>query len=642
MEAQRSVVLAGVGGDAHFVGLTVLRAGLIRAGYRVLFLGTQNSVDDVCAWAADADAVLVSNMDGHAKYYLSSLTETQREHQVADRIWYLGGYPALDGDETTLAQLKSLGFDRVFHGYAALRSVLDTLAADLAGLPCRVRDGKATEALEPERHRGTPVPPRGGGSVRPGLFPEKREEVLFGWHTGWAAADLDANAERLRRTSSLAACQRDAHDEGRILIQPRIGVSDPQRQRELFSTMRDAGADVLSFQIDSLTRNNRYSEIEGILKGASTQPSPDSVLNGFPAVNIGMAQMASLASEFRSLPMQVRHSTRDPRLLAELTFGAGISAFEGGALSYNLPYYRDYPVRDSLESWRYVDQLAGRYWSDYGVVIDREFFGVMTACLVPPSLAVAVNVFEALLAAQAGVRSVTLGYAEQGNRRQDLAATRVMRALALDYLAAHGHRDVAVDVVWHQYMGPFPRSEAKARQILVGSAVSAARADVVRLMLKTSVEALHIPDGEENRDSLLLVDEICRRERAGPAPARTAADAVEERLIRAETQAIVDKALEAADGDVSRAVELAVSHGWLDIPFSPSLWNAGEVLPVRDCEGAVRIARLGDLPFPADVVEVHEEAVARRFARDGNRLEELIEADIAISAQARFDTWPLG
>lgn len=630
-----TVLLAGVGGDAHFVGLTVLRRGLARAGYQVIFLGTQNSVDDICAAAGTADAALISNMDGHARYYLADLALAQREYAVADRLWYLGGHPALDSAPETTDALVKLGFDRVFHNYVDLRVVLDQLTADLAD---RTPRGLA---VAPNADAEPPVNPEGPAFLHPGVR-LVRGEVLESWHTGAAARDLAGNAARLSETANLALAQQAAEAAGTILVQPRAGVSDCTKQHHLFAALADAGADVLSLQIDSLTRNNRYDEVERILKEALPDPNAASLLNGFPGVNHGVAAMAALTTAFPHIPFQVRHSTRDPRLLAELTFAAGISAFEGGGLTYNLPYYRDYSPRHSVQRWRYVDELAGLYWSEHRIVIDREFFGVLTACLVPPCLAIVVNVFEALLAAQAGVKSVTLGYAEQGHRAQDLAAVRATRSVADHYLAAYGFDDVAVHVVWHQYMGAFPAQPEKAKQLLVGSAVSAARSGAVRLMLKTLAEALRIPDLEDNASSLRLVRETCSRERRLSAAELSDADRAEEELLVAEARAILDRALTDSDGDVVEAAAAAVEHGWLDVPFSPSQWNAGKVLPVRDTTGAVRLATRGDLPFPRDVVAFHEQAVKARIARDGDRLEELIEHDIVLIARGEFDDWPLG
>jgi methylaspartate mutase epsilon subunit len=250
---------------------------------------------------------------------------------------------------------------------------------------------------------------------------------------------------------------------------------------------------------------------------------------------------------------------------------------------------------------------------------------------VPPCLAVAVNVFEALLAAAAGVRSVTLGYAEQGHRAQDLAAVRVLKSLTTSYLDTFGYADVAVNVVWHQYMGAFPTAPAKARQPLAGSATTAAQSG-----------ALRIPDAEDNCDSLRFVQQVVRSGRTRPVPAIGAEDRDEEELLSTECRAIIDHALAACDGDVAGAAVVAVERGWLDIPFSPSRWNAGKVLPLRDEKGAVRFAATGNLPFPADVRSVHKRLVRARMARERRGVEELVEHDIVSVTRGEFDSWPLG
>ncbi|NKY33862.1 methylaspartate mutase subunit E [Nocardia speluncae] len=627
------VILAGVGSDAHSVGLNVLRHSLGRAGYDVLFLGVQQEVHHVCEQARHVDAILISNMDGHAGYYLRDLRVAQHDTGTTGRLWYLGGYPSLADDSTVGDGLLDLGFDRVFRQYIGVTEVLGTLAQDLSSRRLVSRDPMRRPVYST---RTTPSEPDPIWAVD-----QLRDDVLAHWWSGESARNRAENAHRMRSCVTLAHRQREAADNGTLLIQPRTGVSDHRGQARLFRGMRDGGADVLSFQIDSLTRNNRYSDIELILKNAPDLPSLSSVLNGYPAVNLGLEAIADLASEFNDVPMQVRHSTRDPRLLAELTFGAGVSAFEGGPISYNLPYFRDYPIAEAIDRWRYVDLLAGSYFQEHGVVIDREFFGVLTACLVPPCLAAAANVFEALLAAESGVKSVTLGYAEQGHRTQDLAAVRASARLARHYLAEAGHDDVRVHVVWHQFMGPFPSSESKARQILIGSAVSAAHSDAVRLMLKTSAEGRHIPSLEENRDSLALVRGATSGTRAAVTELHDS-DRTEEELIVAETSAILDCALAAGRGSVGQALQIAVSTGWLDIPFSPSRWNAGKVLPLRDCTGAVRLAATGRLPLTSEVQQFHRDAIAARFARDGDNLGELIQQDMQLTAEGRFDDWPIG
>ncbi|WP_460370713.1 cobalamin-dependent protein, partial [Actinocorallia lasiicapitis] len=128
----RELAVAGVGGDAHSVGLLTLARVLTRAGYRVRYLATQNTVDELCAGAVGADAVLVSNMDGHARYYLADLRHFQELHGLDGLPWYLGGNPTIDADETGLAELRGLGFRRVFPGYVDPAETVAMLDAELA------------------------------------------------------------------------------------------------------------------------------------------------------------------------------------------------------------------------------------------------------------------------------------------------------------------------------------------------------------------------------------------------------------------------------------------------------------------------------------------------------------------------------
>ena len=55
---------------------------------------------------------------------------------------------------------------------------------------------------------------------------------------------------------------------------------------------------------------------------------------------------------------------------------AAFGAFEGGPLTYNLPYYKDYHPMESLRGLALCQELTALYHDRFGIVIDREFFGV--------------------------------------------------------------------------------------------------------------------------------------------------------------------------------------------------------------------------------------------------------------------------
>src|SRR5699024_9073615 len=123
------------------------------------------------------------------------------------------------------------------------------------------------------------------------------------------------------------------------------------------------------------------------------------------------------------LPLQARHGTPDSRLLAEIIHAGGWTSNEGGGISYNIPYAKSVSLEKTLLDWQYCDRLAGMY-EEMGVEINREPFGPLTGTLVPPSMSNAVAIIEGLLAAEQGVKSLTLGYGQCGNLVQDVAAIK--------------------------------------------------------------------------------------------------------------------------------------------------------------------------------------------------------------------------
>jgi len=167
--------------------------------------------------------------------------------------------------------------------------------------------------------------------------------------------------------------------------------------------------------------------------------------------------------ESLSKPLQVRHGTPDARLLAEITLAAGFTSFEGGGISYNIPYAKRVPVERSLRDWQYVDRLVGLY-EENGIRINREPFGPLTGTLVPPCISITIGIIEGLLAIKQGVRSITLGYGQGGNIIQDVAAITALGQLAEEYFRLEGFDDFELTTVFHQWMGGFPEDEAKAFQ----------------------------------------------------------------------------------------------------------------------------------------------------------------------------------
>ncbi|MGE5597805.1 MAG: methylaspartate mutase subunit E, partial [Bacteroidota bacterium] len=304
-------------------------------------------------------------------------------------------------------------------------------------------------------------------------FLRVREEVLQGWSTGREVdlAEAFAYHHRLPAKRSFHGRLEAARKDRCTLIQPRAGVTLLDRQIQLLQYLQDqGGADLLPTTIDSYTRQNRYREAQRGIEESMREGR--SLLNGFPAVNYGVAACRRL-TEALNVPVQVRHGTPDARLLAEITLAGGFTAFEGGGISYNIPYAKDVPLERSLAAWQYVDRLVGRY-AEEGIIINREPFGPLTGTMVIPCLSHAIGIIEGLLAAAQGVKSLSLGYGQCGNLVQDVAAILTLQELGEEYLKEAGYTDVSLTTVFHQWMGGFPQDKARAYGVIGWGAAAAA------------------------------------------------------------------------------------------------------------------------------------------------------------------------
>ena len=440
-------------------------------------------------------------------------------------------------------------------------------------------------------------------------FNRIREEVLTQWPTG---KDVDIE-EAVAYHKAMPECRKfskkliDAKNENRTLVQPRAGVPVVEEHIKLMQYLEQHGeADLLPSTIDSYTRQNRYEEAENGI--AESLRLDRAMLNGFPAVNHGVAKCRQVI-ESVNVPMQVRHGTPDARLLTEITYAGGFTSYEGGGISYNLPYCKNIPMERTIKDWQYVDRLTGLY-EEMGVSINREPYGPLTGTLVPPCISHAAAIIEALLAAEQGVKNITVGYGQCGNLVQDIAAIRTLQELTDEYLAKYGYSDVVVTTVLHQWMGGFPADEAKAFGVISSGSFIAALAKATKVIVKTPHEAVGIPTMEANAEGLRCTKQVVNMLADQSFSSSNLEE--EKEIIRKETRAIVDKCFELGNGDIAVGVCRGVEAGVLDVPFAPCRANAGKMLPCRDNDGAVRILNTGNLPFSQELIDFHREKIDQR------------------------------
>ena len=440
------------------------------------------------------------------------------------------------------------------------------------------------------------------------VFENERKNVLASWSTG-GEVDFSAGVERqlaLPAPKRFSAALSAADKEGRTLLQPRAGVALIREQTALLKNL-SPHCDVLPTTIDAYTRHNRYLDAQAGID--RSRAAGTSLLNGFPAVNHGVEGCMRLVDAVDK-PIQVRHGTPDARLLAEITLAAGFSSYEGGGISYNIPYAKRVSLERSIRDWQYCDRLIGRY-EEQGVRINREPFGPLTGTLVPPFISHVVAISEGLLALEQGVRCLTLGYGQCGNIVQDIAALRSLRKLAHHYFLNAGYVDYALTTVFHQWMGGFPEDEAQATAVICLGALVAKQAQATKIIVKTPHEASGVPTAAANIAGLKATRQMINMV-ADQGMVNSPDIAVETEIIEAEVHSVMREIFRLGEGDLARGVVAAFRVGVIDIPFAPAAANLGKLTPIRDDQGAVRLYEAGNVPLPADVLTYHRDKIAVR------------------------------
>lgn len=449
-------------------------------------------------------------------------------------------------------------------------------------------------------------------------FFKVREEVLKQWPTG-EEVDLAEGVKYIKElpdSKNFAKKLWTAKQEGKTLAQPRAGVALLEEHIELLNFLsKEGGADLLPSTIDSYTRLNRYEECERGIK--ESQKAGRSLLNGFPGVNYGVKGCKKVLESIDK-PLQVRHGTPDARLLAEITMCSGWTSYEGGGISYNLPYAKSVSMERTIRDWQYIDRLVGWY-EEQGVKINREPYGPLTGTLVPVSISNAVQLIECLLAAEQGVKSITLGYGQCGNLVQDVAAIRTLQELAEEYCEKLGYKDMQLTTVFHQWMGGFPEDESKAYGVISNGAAAARLSGATKVIVKTTHEAIGVPTKEANANAIKATKMVLNLLDGQTLPDSKELD-IEIKQIKAEIKCIMDKVYDLGNGDLAVGTIEAVKQGVIDIPFAPANINMGKMLPARDNQGRIRYLECGNLPFTDEIKAFNKAELQKRADFEGREV----------------------
>ena len=375
----------------------------------------------------------------------------------------------------------------------------------------------------------------------------------------------------------------------KMLVQPRGGFPTYEKVFKLYDEFKAAGVDILPLTIDSNTRLNDYATASKMLR--LSEENDVDMLNGYPLINHGYRTTRKMMEHFNT-PVSLRHGTPDARLLVEIAIASGIFEIEGGPITYLLPYSKNFPLDKAFIYWKYVEKVCAKY-SELGEAINRESFGPLSATLQPPVIVIVIQIIEMLLSLEEGVKSFSVSFSQSGSFLQDIVTANVIKKLSRKYADRFGHEDADIHLVYHQWMGAFPRNKEHSESLITTATVIAGLVDADKIITKTRDESYGIPTKESNASAVSKVQYTLGILRALPK----ISDEEEEENLTREVEEIMEAVFNDSADTLWRKVFNAIKKGHIEIPFSPHIINNNKVITVRDKEGNIRIYDRGDLPI---------------------------------------------
>lgn len=402
--------------------------------------------------------------------------------------------------------------------------------------------------------------------------------------------------------------------------------------KNLNTLHRVGQVDLLSIAIDSYTKENHYDNAKIGLEDSIK--SNKSLLNGFPLVNYGVKLVRKIINNVE-VPLQIKHGSPDARLLIEMALLGGFSAFDGGGISHNIPCSKSISLKDSLENWKYIDRLVG-FYEENGIKINREIFSPLTATLVPPAISNSIQILETLLAVEQGVKNISIGVAQYGNITQDIATLLALKEQIDFYLNIFSFKDINISTVFSEWIGGFPEEELKAYSLISYSATIALFSKANRVFIKNIDEYSKNSLGNTMVNSLILTKTILE---IGNCQKINNYEEIllEKEQIKKETTQIMEKIFSICNADLRQAVIEAFEYGIIDIPFAPSKYNLGKMMPARDSEGMIRYLDIGNLPFCPLIEEFNYNKIKERAERENREIDfQMTIDDIFAMSQGRL------
>ena len=450
------------------------------------------------------------------------------------------------------------------------------------------------------------------------FFKIRKEEVLPMWETGKDIEDLDeciAAAKELSQGKNYAMRLVDAKKNGTHLLIPQFGRALTEYMVEGFRYVEEeadlAPNGLWNIFSDSYTRKLDFKNAAAGIERSKKEGM--SMLNGWPIVNFGVEE-ARKVKQATKVPLTLNSTDEDGRLASEIALAAGWNACNTRSLQEVIAHCKNIPLEEEIRINQYEARLAGIY-TERGVPQCPH-----NACNLTGYDSAGYRSFvcvtQSLLAAEQGVKYQFLEHGLNMNMVQDIAMVRVTERLCHEYCKRFGYNDITFITGGFPFLGAWPPRAEEANAMIAWNAIISLMGSFTGVILKCQDEAFATPTKEGMAKSVRLARHLITlmgTQKIAESPALK----LEEEMIEKEVRAVMEKCLEAGNGDMAIGQCKGVEAGWIDTMLTPWKYNKGNVVVMRDAENAVRYLDSGNVPLPKEVKEYHKEKLAQRSKKEG-------------------------
>jgi methylaspartate mutase epsilon subunit len=452
-------------------------------------------------------------------------------------------------------------------------------------------------------------------------FFKRRSEVLNQWETGRQVANLFENiaaAKELSHGKSYALTLAEHKKKGANLFEPQFGQALTEYMVDGISYV-EANSDLYPHGVwtifsDTYTRKCDFNRAAAGMERSRIERM--NMLNGWPIVCCGVEEARKILQAAKC-PLNLNSADEDAGLQTEIAFAAGWNGGNNNPIMTCVAHSKDIPM-DKLLKIKQYDARLGGVFTENGVPICPHNTSNLTG-YDTPGMKVYVNVVQALFGAAQGIQYQHVMHGLGMNIIQDAAMVRVSERLCQEYCARFGYRDMTFITGGYPFLGAWPPRVEEAHAMIAWNAIVDIMSGFTNVVLKCEDEAFATPTKEGMANSVRLARHLITLLGAQKLP-ESEEMKLEEKMIEMEVRAVLEKSLEAGDGDILVGLCMAVECGWFDTMVSPWRHVKGKVRYIRDAENAVRYFDTGNVPIPQEAKEYNDAKLREREERQNIKL----------------------